>query len=68
MIHNLDQRDKQVLRTMMGKLRNIKKVGYQLAHHLSGIVLIIVGKGQFFIMVKQLLSHIPLHLCSHHMA
>ena len=53
---------------MMGKLRNIKKVGYQLAHHLSGIVLIIVGKGQFFIMVKQLLSHIPLHLCSHHMA
>ena len=52
----------------MSKFRNIKQVRYQLAHHLPGIIIVIIRKGQLLIMVKQLLPHIPFHVSSHHMS
>ena len=42
--HDLDQGDKKVLRAVVGKFGDIEQVGHQLAHHLSGIVVVIVGK------------------------
>ena len=53
---------------MVGELSDIEKVGDQLAHHLTGIVLIIIGKGELFIMVKKLLAHIPFHVRAHHVS
>ena len=44
---------------VMGKLGNVEKVGHKLAHHLAGIILIVVGKRKLFIVVKKLLAHIP---------
>ena len=52
----------------MGAFRDIEQVGNKLAHHLAGIVLIIIGKGKLFIMIEQLLAHVPFHVCAHHMA
>ena len=52
----------------MGKLRNIEQVTDQFAHHLAGIILAVIGKRQFFIMLKELLTHIPFHVGTHHMA
>ena len=64
---NFDQRNEKILRTMVGKLRNIEQVTDQFAHHLSGIILAVIGKRQFFIMLKELLTHIPFHVGTHHM-
>ena len=52
----------------MGKFRNIEQIGNQLAHHLTGIVVVVVGEGQLLVMVKELLAHIPLHVGAHHVA
>ena len=52
---------------MVGKLGDVEQVAYQLAHHLPGIVLVIIGKGKLFIVVKQLLAHVPFHVGAHHM-
>ena len=52
---------------MVGELRNIEQVTDQFAHHLSGIILAIIRKRQFFIMLKELLTHIPFHVGTHHM-
>ena len=41
---DLYQRDKKVFRTMVCKLGNIKKVTDQFAHHLTGIILTVIGK------------------------
>ena len=41
---DLYQRDKKVFRTMVRKLGNIKKITDQLAHHLTGIILTVIGK------------------------
>ena len=53
---------------MVGEFRDIKQIGYKLAHHLAGIILTIVGERQFFVMVKKLLAHITLHVRSHHVS
>jgi len=53
---------------MMGKFRNIKKITDQFAHHLTGIVLTVIGERKLLIMVKKLLAHIPFHVRSHHMS
>ena len=50
----------------MRKLRYIKQIGYELAHHLSGIILIIIRKRKLFILVEKLLPHVALHPRSHH--
>ena len=52
----------------MGEFRNVKQVGDQLAHHLTGIILIVIRKRKLFIMIEQLLAHIPFHVGSHHVA
>ncbi len=52
----------------MCHLRDIEKIGNQLAHHLPGIVAVVVGEGQLLIVIEQLLPHIPLHLRPHHMS
>ena len=41
---NLYQRDKKILRTMMCKLGNVKKVTDQFTHHLTGIILTVIRK------------------------
>ena len=51
----------------MRKFCNIKQVRDKFAHHLSGVVLIIIRKRKFFIVVKKLLTHIPFHISTHHM-
>ena len=53
---------------MVGKFGDIKQIADQLAHHLAGIVVVVIGKGQAFILVKQILPHIPLHMGAHDMA
>ena len=65
---DLYQGDKKILRSMMGKLGNVKKVTDQLTHHLAGIVPAVIGKGQLLIMVKKLPAHVTLHVCAHHMS
>ena len=52
---------------MVCHLGNIKQIGHQLAHHLSGIVLVIISKGKLLILIKKLLPHIALHIGTHHM-
>ena len=42
---DLDQGNEQVFRAVVGELGDVEEVGDQLAHHLSGIVLGIVGEG-----------------------
>ena len=64
---DLDHGNKQILRSMMRKFCNIKQVRDKFAHHLSGVVLIIIRKRKFFIVVKKLLTHIPFHISAHHM-
>ena len=64
---DLDHGNKQILRSMMRKFCNIKQVRDKFAHHLSGVVLIIIRKRKFFIVVKKLLTHIPFHISTHHM-
>ena len=52
----------------MCHLGDIKQIRHQLTHHLTGIILIIIGEGQLLIMIKKLLTHIPFHIGSHHMS
>ena len=66
--NDLHNRNKQIFRSMMGKFRNIKKITDQFAHHLTGIVLTVIGERKLLIMVKKLLAHIPFHVRSHHMS
>ena len=56
----------QVFRSVVREFRDIEQVGHQLAHHLPGVVLTVIGEGQFFIMIKKLLAHVPLHVRTHH--
>ena len=65
--HNLNQRNKKILRAMMRQLGNIEQIRYQLTHHLSGIVLIVIRKRKLFVMVEQLFAHIAFHARTHHM-
>ena len=65
---DLYQGDKKILRTMMCKLGNVKKVTDQLTHHLTGIIPAVIGKRQLLVMVKKLPAHITFHLCTHHMS
>ena len=65
---NLNQRNKKILRAMMCQFGNIEQIRYQLTHHLSGIVLIIIRKRKLFVMVEQFLAHIALHARTHHMS
>ena len=53
---------------MVCKLCDIEQVRDKFAHHLAGIVLTIVRKGQLLVMVKELLAHITFHVGTHHMA
>ena len=66
--HQLDHCDEKILRSMMCKRGNVKQIRYQLAHHLPGVVLVIIGEGELLVMVEKLLSHISLHLGAHHMS
>ena len=42
---DLDQGNEQVFRAVVGEFGDVEEVGDQFAHHLSGIVLVIVGEG-----------------------
>ena len=52
----------------MGKLRDVKQIGDKPAHHLSGVIFVIVGKREIFIVFKQLSSHVPFHPGAHDMS
>ncbi len=60
--------DEQIFRAVVRKLSDVKQVGHELAHHLTGIVPAVIGERQLFIVVKQLLAHIPLHVGAHHVS
>ena len=51
-----------------GEFGDIEQIGNQLAHHLTGVVLIVVEKESFFVVVEQLLTHVPFHVGAHHVA
>ena len=53
---------------MVCKLGNVEQVTDQLTHHLTGVVLTVIGKGQFFIVFKKLFSHIAFHFRSHNVS
>ena len=53
---------------MVCKLGNVEQVTDQLTHHLTGVVLTVIGKGQLFIVFEEFLTHIPLHLSAHDMS
>ncbi len=65
---DLHHRDEQVFRAVVRELSDVKQVGHELAHHLAGIVPAVIGERQLFIVVKQLLAHIPLHVGAHHVS
>ena len=52
----------------MGELCYVEKIRDQLAHHLSGIILGIVGKRKGLVVVDKLCPHIPFHIGTHHMS
>ena len=66
--YDLDQGNKQVFRSVMGELCYVEKIRDQLAHHLSGIILGIIGKRKGLVVVEKLCPHIPFHMGAHHMS
>ena len=65
---DFDQRDKEVFRAVVGHFGDVEEVGDQLAHHLAGVVGVVVGEGEGLVVVKETLSHVPLHVGPHHVA
>ena len=59
---------KRFFRTMVCEFCNVKQVGYQFTHHLSGVVPAVIRKGKSFIVIEKLLTHIPLHIGTHHVS
>lgn len=66
--NDLDQGNEQVLRAVVGEFRDVKEVRDQLAHHLAGVVLIIVREGQLLIVVEEAGAHVPFHVGAHHVS
>ena len=65
---NFDSGNNNVFRAVMRKLCNVKKVVDNFAHHFAGVVFVIIAEGKFLIMVKQILTHIAFHSCTHNMS
>ncbi len=63
-----DTRNKKFLRTVMGKLRHVKKVIRNPAHDLTDLRIIIVGIRQFLQMRISVPPHIRLDSRAHHMS
>ena len=59
--HNGDKRDEQVLRPVVGQLRQLKQVRGQAAHQLAGAVFIVKVKAQVLHMGEQVPADIGLH-------
>ena len=53
--------DEQVLRAMVGQLRDLKQVAGDPAHELAGAVLVVKGKGEILHMMEQVPPDIRLH-------
>ena len=62
---DLQQGNEHIFRSMMCKFADVEQVAHQPAHHLSGVVLIIIGKGQTFVLIKKLFAHVPFHPRAH---
>ena len=52
----------------MGQLADVEQVRDQPAHHLAGVVPVVVGVGQGHVLVKQVLAHVGLHAGAHDVA
>ena len=65
---DLDHGDKDVLRSVMRELRDVEQVRHELAHHLAGVVLIVIREGQCLVPVEQVAAHLRLDTRSHHVA
>ena len=63
--HDLEDADEQVLRPVMGQLRDVEQVGDQLAHHLAGVVAIVIGEAQALVLLEQVHTHVGLHARAH---
>ena len=49
----------------MGQLRDVEQVGDQLAHHLAGVVAIVIGEAQALVLLEQVHTHVGLHARAH---
>ena len=63
----LDTRNKELLGTVMGKLRNIKKVAGNSRHKTAHLGVVIVGKGKLLQMPEEIPTHIGLKPSTHNM-
>ena len=59
--HDGDQRDGQILRPVVGQLRQLEKIGGQAAHQLAGAVAVIEIKAQHLHVVEQIPADVRLH-------
>ena len=64
---DFQHRQNNILRTVVQKLCDIKKVCRDPAHQLSDFRIIVESKGQLLHMVKNLCPHIVFYFCPHHM-
>lgn len=50
---------------MVRELGDVEQIGDELAHHLAGVVAVIVGEGEALVLVEQVLAHVALHARAH---
>ena len=63
----LDHGDQNILRSMMKKLGNVKKVTCNTGKQLSYLLVIVECKRKLLIMAEDFISHIVLNISTHHM-
>ena len=62
----VEQRDHNVFWPMMKQLGQIERIVGEAGHELPHFLLIIKGKGQLLVMIKQLAPHVVFHFGAHH--
>ena len=62
---NFEQGNEDVLRSMMSQLADIKEIRDKLAHHLAGVVSVVIREGETLILIKKILTHIAFHARAH---
>ncbi len=65
--YRLNPRNEKFLRTMVGKLSNIKQVVCNTAHNLSHFCIVIISIGKLLQMIIGIAAHIRFYLCPHNM-
>ena len=66
--YKLDHRNNNVFRPMMKKLADVKKVACNSRQKMSYFLIVIKGKRKLLIVAENLISHVVLDICTHHMS